>query len=79
MIRGMKHLSYQEMLRELGLLSLGKRRLWGHLIAAFQYLKWAYKKEGDKLFSRACGNRTRADGFNLKVSRFRLDTRKKFF
>ena len=63
----------------MGLVSLEKRRLWGHLIAAFQYLKGAYKKDGDRLFSRACSNRTRGNGFKLQEGRFRQDRRKKFF
>ncbi|KAK4824673.1 hypothetical protein QYF61_017253 [Mycteria americana] len=66
MIRGMEHLSYEDRLRELGLFSLEKRRLWGDLIAAFQYLKGAYKKDGYKLFSRACCDRTRDNSFKLK-------------
>jgi len=54
MIRGLENLSYEEGLRELGLLNLEKRRLQGDLIASFQYLNGAYKKDGDKLFSKAC-------------------------
>jgi len=46
---------------------------------AFQYLKGAYKKDGDRFFSRACCNRTNGNGFKQKEGRFRLDIRKKFF
>jgi len=78
MIRGLEHLSYEERLRELGLFSLEKRRLQEGLIAAFHYSKGAYKKAGEGLFTRACSDRTRSDGFKLKESRFRLDIRKIF-
>ena len=37
------------------------------------------KKDGDKLFSRACGNRTRGNAFKLKEGRFRLEIKKTFF
>lgn len=31
-----------------------QKKLWRDLIVTFQYLKWAYKKEGHRLFSRVC-------------------------
>jgi len=71
MIQGLEHLSCEERLRELGLFSLEERRLQGDLIAAFQYLKEAHRKDGDMHFSRACCDRTTGNGFKLKKGRFR--------
>ncbi|KGL96122.1 hypothetical protein N301_11577, partial [Charadrius vociferus] len=79
MIRGLEHLSYEERLRKVGLFSLEKRRLRGDLIVAFQYLKGAYRRAGEGLFTRACSDRTKGNGFELEEGRFRLNIRKKFF
>jgi len=79
MIRGMEHLSHEERLRELGPFSLEERRLQGDHIAAFQYLKGACKKDKNRLFSRACSDRTKGYGFELKEGKYRLGIRKKIF
>jgi len=76
MIRGLEYLSYEERLRELGLFSLEKRRLRGDLRVPVP--EGAYRKGGENLFSKACCDKTRSNGFKLREGRFRLDIRKKF-
>ena len=61
MIKGLEHRSYKGRLRDVDLFSLEKRRLQGNLIAAFQYLKRAYKQEGDCLFTQIGSDRTRGN------------------
>jgi len=57
------NLSHEDRLRKLGLFILEKSRLWGDIIASFQYFKGIYKHEGNQ----------------IKEGRFRLDVWEKFF
>ena len=66
MARELEHLSCEERLREVVLFSLEKRRLWGDLLVAFQYLKGASNQEGDRLFMRVGSDRTRRNGFQWR-------------
>jgi len=70
MIRGLEHLSSEDRLRELGLVSLEKRRLQGDLRAAANAWR-GHRKGGEGLFTRGCSDRTRGNGSKLTEGRFR--------
>jgi len=65
MMRGLEPLCWEERLGELGLLSLGKRRLRGDLRAIASAWRGC-ERAGEGLVTWAWGDRTRGDGFKRK-------------
>lgn len=46
---------------------------------ALQYCKGTYKKDGDRLFNRACCSRTKCNSFEFKDNKFSLDGKNECF
>ena len=71
MIKGLEHLLYEEKLSNLGLLSLGKRRLRGDLIYVYKYLKGGGRQMDEaRLFFVVCNDGTRSNDLKLEHRQF---------
>jgi len=71
MIRGLEPLSYEKRLRAVAV-QPGEEKPVGRPYCSLSVLMGAYKKDGDRLFSRSCSDRKRGNDFKLKECRFRL-------
>ncbi|GAB0192318.1 hypothetical protein GRJ2_001697100 [Grus japonensis] len=70
MIRGLEHLSYEGSQR-VGVVQPGEEKASGRPYSSLPAPEGTYKKAGEGLVTRACGDRTRGNGFKLKEGRFR--------
>jgi len=77
-MKGLGHVSGKERLRELGLFSLEKRKLWGSHQCIYIPEGKVQRGQNHMLFSNA-SDRTRGNGHKLKHRRFLLNIRKYFF
>jgi len=70
MIKDLEHFLSEERPRDLGLLSLEKRRLRGDLINDYKYLKCGRQLDEASLFAVVCCDRTRCNGQKQEYRKF---------
>jgi len=62
-----------------GAVQPGEEKSLGRPFCGLPLPEVAYKRAGEGLFTRACSDRTRGNGFRLKYGGFRINIKKKFF
>ena len=75
----MEGISYEERLEKLGLFSLERWRLRGHLIEVYKIKRGMDRADSQKLFPRVEESITRGHRFKVQGARFKGDERGKFF
>ena len=78
-IKGLEHLLYEERLSNLGLFSLGNRRLRGDLINVYKHLKEVGRQMDEARFFSVVCDRTRSNGLKLEHRKFDTNMQKGFF
>lgn len=78
MIYSLEHVSYDERLRELGLLNLEKRRPGG-LMSVYKYLMGVSEEDEARLSPTVPSESTRGNWHKLKYMKFHANIRKTFF
>ena len=77
-MRVVEHKSDGERLREVGFVSVEKRRLREDHLTLSNYVTSGYVEVGVVLFSHGTSARTRGNGLKLHEGRLRLDVKKSF-
>ena len=77
-MRVVEHKSDGERLREVGFVSVEKRRLREDHLILSNYVTRGYVEVGMVLFSHGTSARTRGNGLKLPEGRLRLDVKKNF-
>ena len=78
-MEGLEGMSCEEQLRTLGVASLEKRRLRGHLTAPSSFLRRGSGEGGADIFSHGSSDRMLGNGSKLHQGRFKFDTSKHVF